>query len=336
MLVLAVLACTAKDDSLFSSFVEERTQDRLGSYALVADGTADAHASEVDEPLAVMSADPEIVVAPTGVDVREGFASLHLVTGVAGSTELSLVDEGGRVLDTVTLSVEEAIDSDVVPLTANLLPELTEVPTQVVAGGAILLDAKLFGASGLLGGVLPDRPCDEPTTIDGEEWCLDTVLQSGGLVGVQTSEPGELNLGEWLGTAFDERTIAVVAAEAVWSLEPQMDVTEGQGRVLAVARDAAGVPILGTHPTWESESGAIPSGQGDLYTYEEDPSAVATRYTATFGEESTTFEVHERAIGTVVDSSVGCSTAPGRGAALFAILAFAAVFIRRDGKYPGR
>jgi hypothetical protein len=333
-MLLLVLACNGRSD-LFSSFVESRTQDPLGSYALVANGTADAYALGVTEPLVVESADPEIVSAD--VEVNDDSAHLHLVTGVAGGTELSFVDDGGRVRDSVSLSVEDAVDADVVPLSVNLLPELADEPTQVVVGGGVLLDAQLYGASGLLAGVPSDRPCDEPTTIDGEEWCADTVIQSDGLLGVQASALGEVDLGEWLGSAFDGRTISVVAADAVQSLESRMDVTDdGQGRVLAVARDAAGLPVLGTKPTWQSESGAIPDGAGDLYLYDDDPGAGVTRYTATFGEQSATFEVRERAIGKVVDSSVGCSTAPGRGAAVLGILAFVAVFIRRDGKYPGR
>jgi hypothetical protein len=334
-MLLLVLACSSGSDLDFSSFVEERTQDQLGSYALVANGTAEAHALGVTESLSVASADPEIVSAT--IDVVEGGANLHLATGAAGGTEVSLIDDGDRVLDTVSLSVEDAIDADVVPTAVNLLPELAEVPTQVVVGGDVLLDAHLYGASGMLGGVPGDRPCDEPTTVDGEEWCADTVVQSGGLLGVQASVLGDVDLGEWLGSAFDGRTIVVVAADAVQGLESRMDVTEdGQGRVLAVARDAAGLPILGTKPTWQSESGAFPEGAGDLYLYDDDPGAAVTRYTATFGEESATFEVRERAIGKVVDSSVGCSAAPGRGLGMLGILAFVAVFIRRDGKYPDR
>src|SRR6188472_3449899 len=118
-MLLLVLACNGRSD-LFSSFVEGRTQEPLGSYALVANGTADAYALAVSESLSVESADPEIVAAPTAVEVSEDSAHLHLVTGVAGSTDLSLVDDGGRVLDTVSLSVEEPTDAEVVPLSVNL------------------------------------------------------------------------------------------------------------------------------------------------------------------------------------------------------------------------
>src|SRR5678815_165704 len=101
-MLLLVLACSARNDSLFDSFVEGRTQDPLGSDALVANGTADAYALGVSESLSVESADPDIVAAPSGVELGEDSAHLHLVTGVAGSTELSLLDDRGRVLDTVS------------------------------------------------------------------------------------------------------------------------------------------------------------------------------------------------------------------------------------------
>jgi hypothetical protein len=55
------------------------------------------------------------------------------------------------VLDTVSLSVEEASDADVVPTAVNLLPELAEVPTQGRPAGGVLLDAHMYGVTGCSG-----------------------------------------------------------------------------------------------------------------------------------------------------------------------------------------
>jgi hypothetical protein len=326
--MLLLLACTAGTDSLFDRFLETGTEDRVGSYAFVAHGSAELVALALDEPVVAVSADPDVVAVGAVTDGR-----LSLVTGVAGSTELVLVDQGGRVLDSVMVSVEEPVDAMVVPMAAHAVPELARAPIRAVAGGAVLLDAQLFGASGLLAGRPADRACDEPAPDDS---CGDAVILGGGLFGIQSADPGAIDLGEWLGPAFDGQVVTVVAPDAVDRLETRIERVDGRGRVLALAVDADGLPILGARPTWRSETGAVPPGEGDLYTYEDDPSAPPTEYTVTFGDRSAVFEVHERAMGTVADAATGCASTAGPRGVGIVIFGFVAAFMRRDRKYLGR